>query len=335
MSQSDLNSEGREQVDRGEDAVPVTFDVLPGDDSLRRADHSSLEADDLGPSEVATPEAASLQRRDHPWVCTGPEGLIGGGLWHRLRSQVPLLRIWIGREFSARYRQSVLDVVWSLVQPVATLAIYGSVLIGAFGVTGDGLPYLSFAWAGLTAWTFLSNALAMAVPSIGYDGAISKTYFPREVIPLAVIGTALVDLGIQTVILCGLAVFQGIGLSVHLVALAAVDLVLVLWVAAIGVFGAAVSVFIRDVRHITGLALRLGFFASPIMYPITQYPERFGWVVNVNPVAVVSEGMRDVVLRHTWPEWSVLAVHGALAGTLLVLALLYTRSVEPRMVDLT
>lgn len=285
------------------------------------------------PSRVRNPDAAR-RHAGHPWVTTGPEGLVGGSLVHRLRGEWPLLRLWTRREFTARYRQSILDVVWSLIQPVATLAIYGAVLVGAFGVTGDGLPYLSFAWAGLALWTFFANALAMCVLAIAMEGSISKTYFPREVIPLAVVGAAIVDLAIQTVILFALAAFQGITPTYHALALVLVYVVLILWVAALGVFAAALSVFIRDVRHAMGLVLRLGFFASPIMYPITRYPDHWAWVVEVNPVAFLAEATRDVVLRGLWPNWSVLAVHGVLAGSLLVAALLYVRSVEPRMVDL-
>lgn len=310
-------------------------DVDEGADEALSPDHPAaalLRRSERAPTADAAPD--SLLRRDHPWVCTGPEGLVGGGLVRRVASFMPLLRMWTAREFSARYRQSALDVLWSLVQPVATLAIYGSLLTGAFGVTGDGLPYLSFAWAGLAPWTFVANALAMCVVAISFEGSISKTYFPREVIPLAIVGAAFVDLVIQTVILFVLALVQGIRPSHHAVALVLVDLVLIVWVAAIGVFAAALAVFIRDVRHVTGLVLRLGFFASPIMYPVTQYPERFAWVVDVNPVAVAAEGTRDVLLRGTWPDWGVLLTHGLVGGVLLVLSLMYVRSVEPRMVDL-
>lgn len=271
---------------------------------------------------------------DAGWICRTPAGEAHRPLTRRVRSTLPLLRVWTRREFRARYRQSALDVMWSLVQPVGVVLIYGFLFNVVLDVSADGLPYLAFAFAGIAGWRFLSFASSASFPSIvEAHQTITKVYFPREVIPLAVVGGALVDLAIVSAILLVVALAQGVGLAVTTLALVPIDLVLVLYVAAACVFGASISVFVRDVALVLPLVLQLLFVGSPIMYPADLLPERLQWLNEVNPVAVVVEATRDAVLRHTWPDWSLLGVHAVVAATLLVLALRYARSVESQMAD--
>lgn len=271
----------------------------------------------------------------HPWIRRTAAGGPAQALGVRLRTELPLLRVWTGREFRTRYRQSALDVAWSLVQPIGVVLIYGFLFSIVLEVDADGLPYLAFAFAGIAPWRFLSYATSASFPSIvEAHSTITKVYFPREVIPLSVVGASLVDLAIATTILLAVAVVQGVGLAVTALALAPIDLVLVLYVAAFCVVGASVSVFIRDVALLLPLVQQLLFVGSPIMYPADLLPEGLQWLNSVNPVAVVVEATRDATLRHVWPDWSLLAVHGVVAGTLLFLGLLYARSVESQMADL-
>lgn len=269
------------------------------------------------------------------WTCRTAAGSPPTPLRHRLRAEVPLLRVWTQREFRTRYRQSALDAAWSVIQPVGVVLIYGFLFSIVLRVRADGLPYLAFAFAGIAPWRFLAFATSAGFPSIvEAQSTITKVYFPREVIPLSVVGASLVDLGVATTILLLVAVVQGVGLTITVVALVPVFAVLVLYVAATTVLGASLSVFVRDVALLLPLGLQLLFVGSPIMYPADLLPDRLRWLNEVNPVAVVVEATRDATLRHTWPDWPLLAVHAAVALALCVLALLYARSVEPRMADL-
>jgi ABC-type polysaccharide/polyol phosphate export permease len=255
-------------------------------------------------------------------------------LRERVVAELPLLRLWIVRVFRTRYRQSALDVVWSVLNPVVVLAVYGLIFTAAFDVTGDGIPYLSFAWAGLVVWTFFSTALASAAPSIStVADTIAKVYFPREVVPLAEVGAGVIDLGISLAILVTIAVVQGTGPSITAVGVIPVLLALVAWTAALSTFAAVASVFLRDLRPTVGLLLRVGFIATPIMYPVSDLPDWARWTASVNPIAVFIEGVRDTMLRGVWPDWPLLAVQAAIGLVLLVASIAYTRSVENRMVD--
>jgi ABC-type polysaccharide/polyol phosphate export permease len=245
-----------------------------------------------------------------------------------------LLREFTLREFRTRYRQSTLDIAWSFVTPIAVMAVYGIVLRTAFGVDGDGIPYYVFAWSGMVMWTFFAGGLGGATPSlIIASDLLAKIYFPREILPLSVVGASCIDLAIGLVTVVVLALIQGTGLGITAMASVFAVVLLLIWTSALAVLAAAVAVFVRDVNHLVQLLLRIGFFATPIMYPVSVLPEQWRWTASVNPVAVSIEALRDTLLRGEWPDWPLLAVQALVGGALLVCGVLYTRSVESRMAD--
>jgi lipopolysaccharide transport system permease protein len=263
-----------------------------------------------------------------------PAAMPLGPLGPRLRRVRHLVRTLAEREFKTRYRQSVLDVAWGFVSPIVIMAVYGVILRGAFDVEGDGLPYLSFAWTGVVVWTFFASGLGNGIPSLIHSAdLVSKVYFPREAIPLAAVSAALIDFAIASITVVVLAFVQDVGPGLTAVAVVVPLAVLVLWTAAIAVVGGVVSVFVRDVNHFAQLVLRVGFFATPVMYPVSHLPSELQWIGAVNPVAVAIEAIRDTVLRGVWPDWPLLAVHGIVGLVVFVYAILYTREVEDRIVD--
>lgn len=269
-------------------------------------------------------------------VAEGPPPALGDepGAGSRMRRLGPLVRALTVRDARTRYRQSALDVAWGFITPVVTMSVYGVILKGAFDVAGDDIPYLTFAWLGMVVWTFFASGVSEGVPSlVGSADLVSKVYFPREAVPLAKVGAAAIDFVIAAVTVVVVAVVQGIVPGRTAVAAVVPLAILLLWTAAVAVLGSVLSVFLRDVNHAAQLALRVGFFATPVMYPLTQLPGRLRWLGWSNPVAVVIEALRDCVLRHQWPDWALLAAHGAAGAALLAVAVLYTRSVEDRIVD--
>jgi lipopolysaccharide transport system permease protein len=252
----------------------------------------------------------------------------------RIRQQLPLLAVWTRREFRVRYRQSALGITWSVLQPLATLAIFGAILKGVLHVSSEGYPYISFAYAGLVPWTFALNGIGTAVPSIMNAGPVAgKVYFPREVVPIAAVGVSVIDLAISSVLLAVILAIQHIGFGYHLVALIPIYGVLIVLVAAIAILCGVLTVFIRDLRYAVPLVLQLLFIATPIMYSPTLLHGKLAVINKINPFAAIVTATRQVTLAKQWPDWSLLGVHAAIALVLLGLVLSYTRSVEPRLVD--
>lgn len=255
-------------------------------------------------------------------------------LGRRVGSALPLLGLWIRRDLRARYRQSWLRAGWSVIQPVVLLLTYGWVLTAVLDVGDDEVPYLTFAWAGLVVFIFIQQALGVGVGSIQQSRhIITKVYFPREVLPLASVGVALVDLGIMTLILVVLSWVQVGPPTIHLVAIPIIDVVLALWVAGLTMLAATAAVFRRDVVHVMPLVLRVLFIVSPIMYATSLLEERAPAFVSWNPITVTIEATRNVATRATWPNWTLLAIHGVVGVALFLGAVVTVRRFERRMSD--
>jgi lipopolysaccharide transport system permease protein len=261
-------------------------------------------------------------------------GDTGPWLAQRTRRTVDLLRILAPREFRTRYRQSVLDIAWSLISPVVILAVYGVILTKSFDVDGGCSPYLSSAWTGLVLWTFFATAVGTAAWSLlSSADLLSKVYFPREVLPLSVVGATLVDLAVGLVTVVLVVLVQGVPIDAHALAAIPAVLVAVVWAAGLSIFVAVLSVFLRDVTHGVQLLLRVGFFATPVMYESSFLPPALRWSASVNPVAVSIDGVRQTLLCQGSPRWGLILVQLVAGCAVVVLGVAYTRSVESRMVD--
>lgn len=258
----------------------------------------------------------------------------GPGLAGRSRWTIQLIMVLAPRELRTRYRQSILDIAWALISPVAVMIVYGIVLTQSFDVTGGDIPYLSLAWSGLVLWTFFATSLGTSVSSlISSRDLVTKVNFPKEALPLSMVGASLADLAIGLVTVFLLAAAQGITPTWTVLLFALPLVVLVIWSAAVGVFVAVFAAFVRDVPHVVQLVIRVGFFATPVMYDAETLPPAFAWTAVVSPVAVSIEAFRDAVLRGDVPDLPLLALHLLIGSTLLVAAVLYTRSVESRVTD--
>lgn len=252
----------------------------------------------------------------------------------RPRVVARLLLVLVPRQVSIRYRENVLDVGWSLITPVATMVVYGIVLTQSFDVRGQCAPYLVTAWTGMVLWTFVATAVGVATWSLVSAGdLLGKLYFPREAIPLSVVGASMIDLGIGMVTVFALALVQGVSPRPVWVAAIAPLVLLALWVAAACLFVAALTVFVRDTAEAVQLILRVGFFATPVMYEASLLPGPLAWTAWANPIAVSITAMRDILLCGTQPDWVLLVVHTAIAVAMVGAALGYVRSVEGRMTD--
>ena len=209
--------------------------------------------------------------------------------------QRELLRLLVARELKARYKDSSLGFLWSLIRPLTQLAIY-YVAVGHFLHAADSIPiYAVYIYTGLTVWTLFSEILNTATGSIVTNhGLVKKVYLPRELFPLAAIGSALFNFAIQfAVLIVAIIFFQGppfVTPDVWLVPIA--FLVILLFSLALALFLSAVNVFLRDIKHLIEVAVIVLFWASPIVYSFTAVHKALqgGWLEQLylaNPVTIV------------------------------------------------
>jgi lipopolysaccharide transport system permease protein len=300
-------------------------------DSSTPPDHESLTAEHGGAR--GADNVPPVAQTDRAWVIRTArrEHISFATRW---ATAVPLLRIYARRRVRLRYRQSALGFTWAIAQPVAIVAIYWLVFTQFLSIDDGDLPYLSMAWSGLTVWSFTQAAVQASTTSFLEDAyLLGRVSFPREVIPLAPVAAGLVDLALATAILVVIAVAQGASIGPTVAFIPILGVILVVWVAAICIIVATLTVFLRDLAPVVALSLRLAFIATPVMYPSSLVPDNLAWILNINPFAVLIDALRDVLLVGVWPDFGLVAAH-ALAGTaLLGVGFWYLRAVERRIVD--
>lgn len=217
----------------------------------------------------------------------------------QLMAHKDLLRAWTTRIVKARYQQSVLGGLWAVLQPLAMALILTFVFTRFVQLDTGDTPYIVFNYAALVPWTLFESAISSSVTSLVANmGLVSKIYFPREILPLAEVAARLVDFSIAYLLLIGFMVFYSMPVFtlswLYIPIILAIQLALI---AGIGLIGAALNVFYRDVSHVIVLVLRLWFYATPIIYPVTRIPEDFQTYYFLNPMAGIIESYRNVILH--------------------------------------
>ncbi|RKR73249.1 ABC transporter permease [Frondihabitans australicus] len=201
----------------------------------------------------------------------GPIGGFFGGVRDVLTHRA-LLDLLIRRELKARYKDSSLGFVWSFIRPLTMLLIY-YVAIGQFLGAARSVPqYAVFVYSGLTIWGLYNEIIQAGTSSIlSNAGLIKKVYVPRELFPLAAVGSALFNFGIQMIVLLGAIVVTGqFPLSWNLLYALAAIIIVVTFGVAFALFLSAWNVYLRDIQYLVEVALLILFWASPIVYSWTQ-----------------------------------------------------------------
>ena len=222
------------------------------------------------------------------------------------------------REVKGRYSQSLFGVAWAVAQPLATMAVFTLVFSRLANIASD-VPYPIFAYAGLVPWFFFLNAVNSGTMSlVQYRNIVTKTYFPREIIPLAQVCSRLLDLGAAASLVAVLMAYYRVGVTRWALLVPALFVLLVAFTTAVTLLTSALNVFYRDVSPVVQIGLQLWLYVTPIAYPLAKVPAQWrGWIA-LNPLSGVIEGVRSAVLYGREPDWSLLAVSASL--TLVSLA---------------
>ena len=243
---------------------------------------------------------------------------------------------WVltARDVKVRYKQTVLGAGWAIIQPVMTMVVF-SIIFGGFAkMPSDGFPYPVFVYAGLLPWTFFANALTRSGSSVvGSAHLVSKVYFPRLIIPLSSVGAGIVDLAISTAVLLLIMLYFGVAWSLNLLA-APLLLVLVVFMAlGVGTFISALNVAYRDFGFLTPFLVQLWMFATPVIYPASLVPDKWHWLLYLNPMAGIIEGFRSAFLGKPF-DLSPIGLSLLMAVVLFLTGVLYFEKVERRFADI-
>ncbi len=238
------------------------------------------------------------------------------------------------RDIKVRYKQTVLGVAWAVIQPLTAMVVFTLIFGGLAKIPSDGLPYPVFVFSGLLAWNFFSAAVAASGTSLlSAGGMISKVYFPRIIVPLATIGVSMVDFAVAVIILLVLMLIYGVPFTLGIVLVPIFFVGLLLTAIGVGTWLAAVTVAYRDFRFVIPFMLQIWMYVTPVIYPLSFIPERFQWLLKLNPILGWVEGIRASFLGRA-VQWDLIGISLAITVVLLFIGIRYFEHAERRFADI-
>ena len=243
-----------------------------------------------------------------------------------------LLKTNIKKEVRGKYKGSWLGIIWTFLNPLLMLAVYAFVFPYILRVNVDN--YTIFMIVALIPWKFFTIAVQTGTSSVTINGNIlKKVYFPREIIPISVTTSQLINFLITCIIMLVFILFSGVGFSKHIILFPIIVLIQYILILALNFVLSAVTVFVNDLAHFVQVAMTLGFYATPIVYLPSMLPEKFQWAMKVNPMAVLVEAYRSILYYHKLPDMTWLTIWGGLSIVLLIIGYMIFKKLEKTFVE--
>ncbi|MEI9939945.1 MAG: ABC transporter permease [Pseudomonadota bacterium] len=237
------------------------------------------------------------------------------------------------RDIKVRYKQTVLGAGWAVIQPLFSTLVFWLFFGKLAKMPSDGIPYPVYTYAAMTLWTFLVNAVNNGGNSlVGNANLITKVYFPRVIMPAAAVGAGLVDFAIAFAIQLGLNVYYGIAFTLAILMVPVIVLLTTVLAAAVGLWMSALNVKYRDVRFALPFFVQLWMFATPVIYPASIVPERYRWLLSLNPMTGLVDGFRSALFNRPF-DWAAIGISTAITFALLIYATFSFRKMEMRFAD--
>lgn len=252
-----------------------------------------------------------------------------------------LLEIWKRRELlynlvikdlKIKYKGSILGFAWSVFTPVITMLVM--VVIFSKFMRFEYPNYPVFVLSGIIVWNLLSASLSgSAVVLSGNANLITKIYFPREIFPLSVVFSKVVDFFIALVILFIFIIFYKIQISIFILLLPVIFIVHLLFIIGISMLISCLNLFYRDVKHMLDFILFVWFYATPVFYPISLIPEKYLKFYLLNPMVSILAVYRDILIDGKMPDIRFLVISFILSMAVFWISYVIFKHYENRFAE--
>ena len=267
-------------------------------------------------------------------VIEPPRGL-GTPDWNAVWRLRGLLSMFLWRDVVVRYKQTMLGVLWIVLQPLMVTAIYTMFFGYIARIPTEGKPYPVFVLTTIVLWQFFARTVSEASTSVHAQQAlIGKVYFPRVVLPISAALSSAVDFVINFAV--GLLAIWALGYPPPLRVAGALLFFLATGAFAVGLgfWLSALDALYRDVRYLLSFVLQVWYFATPILYPIAAIPEQWRWVFWLNPMVPLVLGFRWCVLDGvTPPDPLQLGLSGVVIAVVFYSGAVFFHRIEDTIVD--
>jgi len=250
-----------------------------------------------------------------------------------------LIKLFVRRDFVARYKQTILGPLWFLIQPLFTTIIYTIVFGNIAKIPTDGLPQILFYMSGIVGWTYFASCLnSTSNTFVANAGIFGKVYFPRLTLPISIVISNLIQFFIQFFLLAVFMIYYKlIGADFHLNLYMLLLPVLIVLMAGLGLgFGIIISSLTtkyRDLTNLVGFGVQLWMYATPIIYPLSEIPEKYRIFVLANPLTPIIETFRYALLGAGTVDWYHLLYSFGFTVFVLGIGIVLFNKVEQTFMD--
>lgn len=240
------------------------------------------------------------------------------------------------KDIKMRYKQTVLGVLWAIVQPLLSTLVFTLFFGKLIKISSGDLPYPVFVFIGLMFWNFFANSITGASGSlIGNESLIKKVYFPRFIIPISSIATNLFDLLITGIFFVFLIMFYGVvpNFSILVFFLIGMIITSVTSIGA-GLFLSAINVKYRDIKHILPFFIQMLIFVTPVIYPVGIFTQQNQWILALNPLTSAIDLVRYSIYQNSTLNYQNIIISITVSLTTLLIGSKYFSRTQKYFADL-
>lgn len=255
--------------------------------------------------------------------------------WRDLYEYRELLYFLTWRDIKVKYKQTLLGASWAILRPFFLMVIFTLFFGRLAKLPSEGIPHPIFYYSGLLLWTYFAEAVTMSSNSlVGGANLISKIYFPRLLMPTASTLAGLLDYFIAMSILIVMMIWYHFVPSSTIILFPFLIFFGLLAATGVGMWLSAMNVRYRDIRYVIPFLIQLWLFATPVIYPSTMLPEKFRWLLALNPMTGLVEAHRACILGHKAIDWMSLGTSCVIIILVFVSGLYYFRWMEKSFADI-
>ncbi len=246
-----------------------------------------------------------------------------------------LLYFLIWRDIKVRYKQTLLGAAWAILQPFFMMIVFTLFFGWMAKMPSEGVPYPIFSYSGLLLWTYFSGAVSMSGNSLVVQtNLVTKIYFPRLLMPIASTIAGLLDYLIAMSILVLMMIWYDFTPSPAMLLLPFLMLCAFIAATGVGMWLSAMNVKYRDIRYVIPFLIQLWLFATPVIYPTTMLPEKYRWLLSLNPMGGVIDAHRTCILGHKPIDWVSLSISVGMILLIFVTGIFYFKRMEQSFADI-
>ncbi len=249
-------------------------------------------------------------------------------LFKRLYNYRELLKSNVKKEIRGKYKGSFLGVLWSFINPLLTVLVYAIVFPYILRVKQEN--YLIFLIIGVIPWNFFVTVIQQGTTTIlANENLIKKVFFPREILPLSVAVSGLVNFFISCIIVLVFVIASGIGIHHYIILLPVIAIIQFMLSLGIIFILSAINVYVRDVEYIVNFIVTMLFYGTPVIYSLSMFDGSvISKILALNPMTHIIEAYRSILYYLSWPDFSILGIVALFSFIVMIVGYLIFRKLE-------